>query len=398
MDYTIHRILSGFFLILTATPPVTAFALTPSQVFEQVRDSVVVVRTLHADGTTRKQGSGVMLPSGQVATNCHVVESGASLRVGKQDKFITAELLVSNADKDLCLLAADGLSAKPATIGKSSTLKVGETVYAVGSPRGLELSLSNGIVSQLRGGSPPLIQTTAAMSPGSSGGGLFDGEGQLVGITTFYVEGGQSLNFAVPVEWLAEIKPGRMPAGRGRTSLDWVARAAVLEKNRDWHGLLNLCKQWTAAAPTFSLSWFCLGDAYNRLNRYRDAIAPLREALSLRPDDADAWQSLGFAYENLKSYINAIDAYRQGLRFRAKDADLWIGLAYLYRKLGRQKDAINAYRETLRVRPDDTAAWEGLAFAYYDSGNRQAALEAVRELRRYRPEKAEDLFDLFVPR
>ena len=65
---------------------------------------------------------------------------------------------------------------------------MGEPVYAVGAPQGLELSLSEGIVSQLRGGPPPLIQTTVAISEGSSGGGLFNAEAELVGITTFYLK------------------------------------------------------------------------------------------------------------------------------------------------------------------------------------------------------------------
>jgi S1-C subfamily serine protease len=83
---------------------------------------------------------------------------------------------------------------------------VGDPVYAVGAPQGLELSLSEGIISQLRGGGPhPIIQTTVAISPGSSGGGLFNAKGELVGITTFYLKDGQSLNFALPVEWIGEI-------------------------------------------------------------------------------------------------------------------------------------------------------------------------------------------------
>jgi hypothetical protein len=88
---------------------------------------------------------------------------------------------------------------------------VGEPVYAVGAPQGLELSLSEGIVSQLRGGPPPLIQTTVAISQGSSGGGLFNAEGELVGITTFYLKDSQNLNFAVPVEWIGEVAETKSP-------------------------------------------------------------------------------------------------------------------------------------------------------------------------------------------
>ena len=146
------------------------------------------------------------------------------------NSLFRATLYAEDGDKDICLLDAKGITGKPAQLGKAASLKVGDPVYAVGAPKGLELSLSDGIVAQLRGGPPPLIQTTAAISPGSSGGGLFDGEGRLVGLTTLYIEGGQSLNFAMPVEWIGEIKPGRKPVAEGRSQTEWLKRAIALEQ------------------------------------------------------------------------------------------------------------------------------------------------------------------------
>lgn len=206
-----------FFLVLL---PVPGHALTPAQVFEKVKRSVVVVKTLDAQGKVKGQGSGVLLSSGRVATNCHVVEGGASYQVGRGKKLLPATLYAEDSDKDICLLDAKGIQGEPAQLGKAAGLKVGDPVYAVGAPKGLELSLSDGVVAQLRvvkndseGGWDserlPLIQTTAAISPGSSGGGLFDRQGRLVGLTTFYIEGGQSLNFAMPAEWIGEVKRGR---------------------------------------------------------------------------------------------------------------------------------------------------------------------------------------------
>jgi S1-C subfamily serine protease len=76
-------------------------------------------------------------------------------------------------------------------------------VYAIGTPQGLERTLSQGLVSAMRETSEgTVIQTSAPISPGSSGGGLFDTQGQLVGITTFQTKTGQNLNFAIPVDWL----------------------------------------------------------------------------------------------------------------------------------------------------------------------------------------------------
>src|SRR5208337_164491 len=130
---------------------------------------------------------------------------GVRYTVGRGKQAIPATLKAGNPEVDLGLLTAPGLEAEPARLGWAGELKVGESVYAVGAPQGLELSLSEGIVSQLRGGPPPLIQTTVAISPGSSGGGLFNAAGELVGIITFYLKEGQNLNFALPVEWIGEV-------------------------------------------------------------------------------------------------------------------------------------------------------------------------------------------------
>jgi hypothetical protein len=197
-------------LPLLAMLPQSALALTAGQVYEQVKDSVVVVRVGDQQGRQMGFGSGVMLPSGDIITNYHVVKEAAMYTVGRGRQYHLATLKAVDPEKDLCLLTAHGLVAEPARLGKAAKLKVGDPVYAVGAPQGLELSLSEGIISQLRGGYPPIIQTTVAISPGSSGGGLFTAKGELVGITTFYMKDGQSLNFALPVEWIGEVTGRKM--------------------------------------------------------------------------------------------------------------------------------------------------------------------------------------------
>ena len=164
-------------LALFAALPQSAWALTPSQVYESVKDSVVVVKVYDRQGKQTGLASGVMLPSGNIVTNYHVVKAGTRYTVGRGKQAKPATLKAGDPKIDLGLLTAPGLEAEPARLGQATRLKVGESVYAVGAPRGLELSLSEGIVSQLRGGPYPIIQTTVAISPGSSGGGLFNAEG-----------------------------------------------------------------------------------------------------------------------------------------------------------------------------------------------------------------------------
>jgi Trypsin-like peptidase domain len=175
--------------------------LSAQEIFKRVSPSVMVVESLDANGKVAAFGSGVMIAPGQVITNRHVIEDGVSFRIEHDGKQWPAKLVRVDPDHDLAELSVAGLHAPPVTVRDSSKLAVGETVYAVGAPEGLELTISEGLISGLRDfDKGRVIQTSAAISPGSSGGGLFDAEGRLVGITTFYLKEGQSLNFALPAE------------------------------------------------------------------------------------------------------------------------------------------------------------------------------------------------------
>lgn len=191
-------------LALLAAAPVGADEQA-AQVFGQASPSVFIVLA-QMPGNAMSQGSAVVVAPGLLATNLHVVAGSERIQVGQSTSSLEARLEASDAAHDLALLRVTDVSAPPATFGDSGAVRVGETVYAIGSPRGLQLTLSEGIVSALRDpghGRGTMIQTTAAISPGSSGGGLFDAGGRLIGLTTAQVVDGQNLNFAVPVEWLA---------------------------------------------------------------------------------------------------------------------------------------------------------------------------------------------------
>ena len=379
-----------------AALPLSVFALTPSQVFEKVKDSVVVIKTLDAKGESTGQGSGVVLPSGKIATNCHVVKDGASFLVGRGKALASATFHAGDADKDVCLLHPAKSFDKAAEIGKATRLKVGEAVYAVGAPRGLELTLSDGIVSQLRGSPVPLIQTTAAISPGSSGGGLFDSEGRLVGLTTLYIDEGQNLNFAMPVEWLADLKAGKKAASTQLSQVDWLTRAVALETKEDWAGLLAWSKQWVKADPGNAVAWVAIGSAHQGLKQLDPAIAAYRQALRINPEDAVAWYSLGNTYADLKRHDDAIAAYRQALRINPEDAVAWYNLGATYSNLDRHDDAIAAYRQALRINPEDAKAWYNLGVTYRNLDRHDDAIAAYRQALRINPENAKAWYNLGV--
>lgn len=204
------------------------------QVFRAVARSVYSVHVFDPAAQPQRKlaalGSAVVYAPGRLVTNCHVLAPGldagsrsllVEIKAAGQRSGHPARLASADPERDLCILDVPGLDAPAVVLGTTRGLTVGQAVYAVGSPRGLELTLSGGLVSALRKtGAEPVIQTDAAVSPGSSGGGLFDAQGRLVGIMTFNVQGGQNLNFAVPVEWIKDA------AQRGTTAADFGAIVA----------------------------------------------------------------------------------------------------------------------------------------------------------------------------
>ncbi len=208
-----HSIRSALFCCATLVATCSRVgAMDAEQVFDKAAPSVVTVESQDANGVLLSFGSGVVVAPGEIITNCHVLRDGVLLHVKKEGHSASAYLHFSDKARDLCQLQANQATAftRPVrAIIAMSDLRVGQHVYAIGAPRGLELTLSDGLISGLRhsaGGSVQLIQTTAPVSPGSSGGGLFDQDGRLVGITTFVLKESQNLNFAVPAMWVQELQ------------------------------------------------------------------------------------------------------------------------------------------------------------------------------------------------
>jgi serine protease Do len=181
--------------------------LTPETLYAATAPSVVVIEAINGNGQPYGRGSGVVIGPQRLITNCHVIDGAISIHVKAGNSEYTATSGTSDTHLDLCVLLVEGLSAPEVKRGSVKSLQVGQTVYAIGAPQGLDRTLSQGLISALRE-TPEgtVIQTSAAISPGSSGGGLFDAEGRLIGITTFQTKMGQNLNFAVPVDWLETMR------------------------------------------------------------------------------------------------------------------------------------------------------------------------------------------------
>lgn len=182
-----------------------AYAMEPKQIARQAFPSVVLITIKDKSAKRVSLGSGFVVGRNIIATNLHVINggtSGAAKIVGQSTEIDIEGVLAVDELHDLALLKTR-TSAPPLKISTGPLPEIGDPVYAIGNPQGLEGTFSQGIVSALRSmPSGRWIQISAPISPGSSGGPVLDANGDVVGIAVATLTSGQNLNFAIPVDVL----------------------------------------------------------------------------------------------------------------------------------------------------------------------------------------------------
>jgi serine protease Do len=178
---------------------VLQYALPPPQLFKTASPAVYAVLG-QATARATSQGSAVAVSSKEAITNCHVVARAKTITLANATTTLRAEVIAADRKTDRCYLRVlDGKLEPVPGFRDYTTLTVGEAVFTIGSPKGLINTLGQGLLSGLRRSNDDIeyIQITAPVSEGSSGGGVFDDRGNLIGITTFTIRDAQNLNFAI---------------------------------------------------------------------------------------------------------------------------------------------------------------------------------------------------------
>ena len=261
-------------LVVGAAASAPALALEPDALFAKVAPSVWTVVASDAQGRNQSQGSAVVIGPGRLVTNCHVLARMTRFQVVKDNVSYGGKLEFPDPENDLCQIRVDNFQAPAIELAPRDTLRVGARVYAIGTPQGLEATLSDGLLSGLRRdeqGQLLFVQTTAPISPGSSGGGLFDTEGRLIGITTLMRREAQNINLAVPAYRITELPE------RGRELLERRAAANAAR---------------VAAAPVAAPSAGLQPTAQRRVGDWfeyvvTDAQTQLKSTVSLKVDRVD---------------------------------------------------------------------------------------------------------------
>jgi tetratricopeptide (TPR) repeat protein len=345
-------------------------------IIKRVQPSIVSILTINSEGKVSGQGSGFFVnPAGDVITSHHVLEGAARASVinAEGKGFPIKRIVADDPDGDLIQVSVDLGDAEVRPLNLSPTLpETGERVLVIGTPLGLEKTVSDGIVSAVRDvpGFGKIVQVTAPISPGSSGSPVVNMKGEVIGVATFFVIAGQNLNFAIPVERISKLIRGEGPTLTEREDLREETRRASEEY------------------------LYATGLRYLWVEDYERALAQFRDVIKRNPNHGDAYFQIGYCLEMLGNHGESIGFYQQALRTKPTDADIHYNLCVAYGKIGRYAEAIASCREASKARPEYAEPYNNMAWCFLNMGNYQEAIEASREAIRLKPNMAKAHYNL----
>lgn len=411
---------------------------------KRIKPSVVLVVIYDAGGSRLATASGFCVAPGQVVTNHHVVSNAARIEVHTGDDGVYRVITVAakNEQADLAVLRIDATAARLRPLPVARTLpEEGERIIVIGNPRGLEGSVSDGIVSSVRTlREGKLLQITAPISPGSSGSPVVNMRGEVVGVATGANERGQNLNFAISVESVVALVPSasRVATTEDETIARKRAEKLILQgfgsaERKDDARALRYFEQATREDPSWVDAWLTLGTFQALQHDHQAAVKSLQRALELgvNPDrEADLHKTLARSHFRLKQYKQAAENYKQAVRFKPDDADSFYFLGESLIEVEQHAEAVNAFksclslkpnypdanfelgraylsasefaeaaavfRKEVRLNPRNQHARFGLAFAYHNLGDKDSALSEYENLRRLDPKLAKELLEVLI--
>ena len=354
--------------ILTAAIGASAVAQESiTSIVRQVRPAVVTVITYDKDGEKDSQGSGFFVDANHVVTDWHVIEDAGRIEVkGADGKVYRVTSVVAGGESDdLAKLELSESNTNITPLKITGVIpEAGERVVVVGSPFGLDATVSDGIVSGVRDipGLGRVIQISAPISRGSSGSPVVNLKGEVVGVAQAIRGGGQNLNFAIPGAQVLAMKPtgsgarASKPAdaGAGPTGSadDLFASGLTLFRSKSYDRALPYFLDTVKQDPRHYLAWFLAGHCYINMDRYKEAAAAFMESVQVKPDFVDGYCSLGAALGLMGRHDLALEAFNMALKIDPKSATAHYGLGLAYLGLKQRDRAMAEYRVLQTLDPD----------------------------------------------
>ncbi len=380
---------------LVLTVPLSA-GIKMTELVNDIRPAVVTVIVYDINQEVTNIGTGFFIDKyGHLITNYHVLDGRykAEVRTADGQTYPIKLVVEDNKATDLVKVLVDIPRKKIKWVKTANRLpSIAEQVIVVGSPMGLEQTVSEGIVSSIR--TIPSVgdffQMSAPISPGSSGSPVMDLKGKVIGIATFQMIRGQNLNFAVSVKSVKKLKP--VKAGMSvslwtfNNSLNQPGLAEKLCRkgysfsiNGEDQKALEFFQEAIARDPQNTMAWNGLGYCHVGLDNPAAAIKAYQQAIKTNPDDESLYLILGNYYVKLGQHQEAIEAYREAIQLKPDFADAHFKLGIVYTRLGRLDEGKKAFETVIRLNPDAVPAHFNIGIAYAQQGRYQDAIKANQE-------------------
>jgi len=396
----------GIFCVLLCVVPSSSHSQDQlPDLVRRIKPSAVAIETFDARGEKLTRGSGFFIDKDRVVTNRHVIDGAyrAEVHLNSGNRFPVKSVLAVDAEGDVALLKVEAPAnqVRPLSLDRTSPQE-GESIVVIGNPLGLEGSVTNGIVSAVRDipGFGRIIQITAPISPGSSGSPVVNMQGQVIGIATLQITGGQSVNFAIPSERIAQldrtaqgdtqqVSLAELVAATGRNkrakAVEYFRAGLSFLSKDDCQNALPYFQKATDSDSGYGEAWAQAGFCNEKLGRHAEAVESSKKAVSIRPS-AESYFNIGLANYYLKQYRESEQAYRQSIRIDPYNAaDAYYALGLTYRESGQFDDEIQAYKQAIRLKPDYSSAYDRLGQRYLQSKKYSEAVETFKQLSALRP-------------
>lgn len=362
------------------------YALTAQEVYRQAGRQVLILEVLDNQGAVASSSTALLLDQGKAVTQCATLEGAANIRLMQGSAVYHAKIEQRDISRNLCILSASRIEFTPTGEFDTRDPLVGSRIYAISNALGLGVSISEGVVSgirTIRGESS--IQFTAAISPGSEGGGLFDADGRLVGLITHSQRQGQNINFAIPARWLKEIEKR---ATSSETMEAWHAKALTLSHESKWGDLVLHASDWTKKLPDSIEAWLWLAYAESSRKAWSAAEQAYREALKHEPGTVETSIGLAIALLQQQKPQDALDTMRGTLRYAQENARVWLNIAYAESALGHLDQARQAFERVVQLDSWNRDGYLGLASLASSRSDWPTVVAAQRQVARIEPQDA----------